>query len=138
MAQVGRVEPLRSEGRVDALRRVLPEPGPCTTVSRVERSVSEPARSRARHFDRLLLSIARLSHSHPALYAGEADDRVRTRSPRADGRAPARGGPALAGEPWACDGEMGERGHGMIQYERLVIELQRNVRKREIAPPMVA
>ena len=119
MAQVGRVEPLRSDGGVDALRRVLPEPGPCTTVSCVERSVSEPARSVARHFE-LLLSIAWLSHSHAAQYAGETDRRLRTRSPRADGRAPARGGPALAGESWACDGEMSERGHGMLQYERLV------------------
>ena len=119
MAQVGRVEPLRSDCGVDALRRVLPEPGPCTTVSRVERPVTEPARSRARHFNRLLLSIARLSHSHAAQYAGEADRRLRSRSPRAaDGRAPARGEPVLAGVPWACDWKTCEYGHEIRQYVR--------------------
>lgn len=138
MAQAGRVEPLRSDDRVDALLRVPPEPGPCTTVSCIVRSVTEPARPAARHFTQLLLSIARLLHSHAALEAGDVGRRQRTRSHRADGRAPARGEPALAGVPWACDGEMRERGHEIRQYERFVMELQRNVLKRQIAPPMIA
>ena len=84
----------------------------------------------------LLLSITRLLESHAALDVGEVGRRLRTGSHRADGRAPARGEPMLAGMPWACDGEMRERGHGIRQYERIAMELQRNVRKRRIAPPM--
>ena len=124
MAQVGRVE--RSDPMIegDALRRVSPEAGPCTTVSCVERSVPEPARSAGRHYGRLLLSIARLPHSHVALGAGEFHWPLRTRSHHADGRAPARGEPVLAGVPRACDREVGERGHGIRQYERVVNELQ--------------
>ena len=137
MAQAGRVEPLRSDDRVDALRRVPPEPGPCTTVCRVERSVPEPARSDARHFVRSQLSIARLSHSLVAL-GRDLDHGLRTRPERADGRAPARDEPAKAGVPWACDGAMDERGHEAEQYGRIVNELQPKIRKREIAPPMIA
>ena len=103
-------------GRVEALRRILPEPGPCTTVSCIE-SVTEPARPAARHFMHLLLSIARLPQSHAALGESDVGRRLRTRLHRADGRAPARGEPVLAGVPWACDGEMRERGHGIRQYE---------------------
>jgi hypothetical protein len=106
-------------------------------VSCVERSVTEPARPAERHFTHLLLSISRLSHSHAAL-VGDVGRRLRTGSHRADGRAPARGEPVLAGVPWACDGEMRERGHGIRQYERIVMELQWNTRKRQIAPPMIA
>ena len=137
LAQAGRVEPLRSDDRVDALWRVPPEPGPCTTVSCIERSVTEPARPAARHFTHLLLSVSRLLQSHTAI-GDDIHRRLRTSSHRADGRAPARGEPVLAGVPWACDGEMRERGHGIRQYERIVMELQRNLRKREIAPPMIA
>jgi hypothetical protein len=139
LAQAGRVEPLRSDDRVDALWRVPTEPGPCTTVSCVERSVTEPARPAARHFTHmLLLSISRLPQRHAALGIDDVGRRLRTGSHRADGRAPARGEPVLAGVPWACDGEMRERGHGIRLYERIVMELQWNVRKREIAPPMIA
>jgi hypothetical protein len=90
------------------------------------------------HFDRLLLSITRLPQSHAALDTGDAGRRAHARSERADGRAPARGEPVLAGVPWSCDRESGERGHGIRQYGRIELELQRSVRKREIAPPMVA
>jgi len=121
----------------DALRRVPPEPGPCTTVCRVERSVPEPARSDARHFIRSLLSITRLSHSLVAL-GRDLDHGLRTRPEHADGRAPARDEPAKAGVPWACDGAMEERGHEIGQYGRIVNELQPKIRKREIAPPMFA
>jgi hypothetical protein len=108
----------------DALRRVPPEPGPCSTVFRVERAVHEPARSPARYYGRLLLPITRLPHSHAALGLGEFHRPLRTRSHRADVRAPARGEPVLAGVPSACDREMGERGHGIRQYERLVMKLR--------------
>jgi len=137
MAQAGRVEPLRSGDRVDALWRVPPEPGPCTTVSCIERSVTEPARPAARHFTLLLLSVSRLLRSHTAI-GGDVHRRLRTSSHRADGRAPARGEPVLAGVPWACDGAMRERGHEIRQYGRIVMELQRHSRKRKIAPPMIA
>jgi hypothetical protein len=86
----------------------------------------------------LLLSISRLPQRHAALGVDDVRRRLRTGSHRADGRAPARGEPVLAGVPWACDGEMLERGHGIRLYERIVMELQWNVRKREIAPPMIA
>jgi hypothetical protein len=66
MAQAGRVEPLRSVGRVDALWRISPKPGPCTSISCIERSVTEPDRAAARHFLHLLLSIARPTQSRAA------------------------------------------------------------------------
>ena len=101
----------------DALRRAPSEPGPCTSVSCVERSETEIARSTARHFGRSLLLVARLPHSH-APVAGDIGRRLRARPERAHGRAPARGEPVLAGVPWTCDRESGEGGHGIRQYGR--------------------
>jgi hypothetical protein len=114
VAQVGRVEPLRSDAGGDALRRVPSEPGPCTTVSCVERSISEPARSAARHFRRLLLSIARFARWHSALRTADVRRPLRTRPHRADRRAPARGEPVVTGVPWACDVEIRERSHVVV------------------------
>ena len=107
----------------DALRRVPAEPGPCTSVSCVERSETETARSAARHFGRSLLSIDRLPHSHAARVAGHVGRRGHARPERADGRAPARGEPVLAGVPWACNRESGEGGHWIRQYGRFVIRV---------------
>jgi hypothetical protein len=68
-----------------------------------------------RHFV-LLLSPVLPSHSHPALRADGVDQRLHAGSHRADGRAPARGGPALAGVPWACKRELGEGSHAIRLY----------------------
>ena len=138
MAQVGRVEPLRSDGGGDALWRVSSEPGPCTTVSCVERSVPEPARPAERHFDRRLLSVARLAHSRAAHAARGVDRPRRIRPSRAHGRAPAPGEPVFAGVPWACGVEMGECGHVIVSTSRCVRSCSRECQKREIAPPMIA
>ena len=99
MAQVGRVEPLRSDGGGDALWRVPSVPGPCTTSSCVERSIPELARPAERHSDRDLLSVVLPPHA-PSAHALRGVDRpLRTRAHRAGGRAPARGEPVFAGVP---------------------------------------
>ena len=126
----------------DALWRVPSEPGPCTTSSCVERSVTELARPAERHFelhlDRRLLSVARLAHSRTAHAARGVDRPLRTRSHRAQGRAPAPGEPVFAGVPWAYGVEMGECGHVIVSTSRDVRSCSRECQKREIAPPMIA
>ena len=107
----------------DALWRVSSVHGPCTTVSCVERSETELARSVARHFGRSLLSVVRLAHSHAALVAGDVGPLLHVRPERAAGRAPALREPVLAGVPWACDRESGEGGHGIRQYARFVVRV---------------
>src|SRR5215213_6095959 len=116
----------------DALWRVTSEPGPCTTVSCIERSVAEPARPAERHLDRRLLSVARLAHSLSARVAG-GDRPRRTRSHRAQGRAPAPGEPVFAGVPWAYGVEMRECGHVIVSTSRCVpscSEKSRNAKSR--------
>ena len=137
MAQVGRVEPLRSDGGGDALRRVPSVPGPCTTSSCVERSISELARSAERHFDRQLLSVVLPSHSRSAHPASGIERPLRTCAHRADRRAPARGEPVFAGVPCGYGVEMGECGHVIVRTSRCVSSCT-EVQKREIAPPMIA
>ena len=137
MAQVGRVEPLRSDGGGDALRRVPSVPGPCTTSSCVERSISELARSAERHFDRQLLSVVLPSHSRSAHPASGIERPLRTCAHRADRRAPARGEPVFAGVPCGYGVEMGECGHVIVRTSRCVSSCS-EVQKREIAPPMIA
>ena len=124
----------------DALWRVSSEPGPCPTVSCVERSVAEPARPAERHLDRRLLSVARLSHSRTAHDARGVDrpSRTRPRPHRAQGRAPAPGEPAVAGVPWAYGVELSECSHVIVSTSRVVSSCSVKVQKREIAPPMFA
>ena len=126
----------------DALWRVSSEPGPCTSVSCVERSVTELARPAERHcerhVDRRLLSVARLAHSRAAHAARGVGRPLRIRPSRAQGRAPAPGEPVLAGVPWAYGVEMGECGHVIVSTSRCVPGCSRECQKREIAPPMIA
>ena len=126
----------------DALWRVPSEPGPCTSVSCVERSVTELARPAERHcerhVDRRLLSVARLAHSRAAHAARGVDRPLRIRPSRAQGRAPAPGEPDFAGVPWAYGVEMGECGHVIVSTSRCVPGCSRECQKREIAPPMIA
>ena len=126
----------------DALWRVPSEPGPCTTSSCVERSVTELARPAERHFelhlDRRLLSVARLVHSRTAHAARGVDRPLRIRPDRAQGRAPAPGEPVFAGVPWAYGVESGECSHVIVSTSRWVRSCSRECRKREIAPPMIA
>jgi hypothetical protein len=129
----------RSDPRVegDALWRVTSEPGPCTTVSCIERSVAEPARPAERHLDRRLLSVARLAHSRSARDTHGVDRPLRTRPRRANGRAPARGEPVFAGVPWGYGVVLDACGHVIVSTSRGVPSCN-EVQKREIAPPMIA
>src|SRR5437764_14979944 len=114
MAQVGRVLPLRSGGSRGTLGRFLRPPGSCTTSVCIERSVARHARPA-----RLLF----LSHRLPGLphaplttqvslrFVEPDDDGVRTGPVRAERRAPARGKPAYAGDPWAV-----ESGEGALHH----------------------
>jgi hypothetical protein len=102
----------------DALWRVASEPGSCTTVSCVERSVPEPDRPAERHRDRQLLSVAPLAHSRVAHAARGVDRPLHTRALGAQGRAPAPGEPVFAGVPWAYGVEMRECGHVIVSTSR--------------------
>ena len=114
MAQVGRVEPLRSGDEGDALWRVPSKPGPCTALTCLERSIPELARPAERHVRPRLLSAIMLAHSRPAHAAVGAGQPPRTRPQRADERARASREPVVAGVPWAFAVELGERGHGIV------------------------
>ena len=120
MAQVGRVEPLRSDGGGDTLGRVPSIPGPCTTSSCVERSIPEPARSAERHSGRDMLSVVLPAHSRPAHAPRGVDRPLPARAHRADRRAPARGEPLFAGVPWGFGVEMGVCGHVIVSTSRCV------------------
>lgn len=125
MAQVGRVEPLRSGGEGDALWRVPSEPGPCTFVSCVERSVPEPARPAQRHVRPRLLSVVPLAHSRPARSVRGVGGPQPTGSHCAYRRARASREAAVAGVPSAFAVELGEHGHGIVRTNESVRRLQR-------------
>jgi len=80
--------------------------------------------------------------THVSLRSAEPDG-VRTGPVRADGRAPARGGPACAGKPWTVDS--GESAlHHVIGLtlgsgdDVSVAFATAEFRKTKIAPPMIA
>ena len=131
MAQVGRVEPLRSGDEGDALWRVPSEPGPCTSLSCLERSVPEPARPAERHVHPRVLSVAALAHSRPARDAVGVGRPRRTRPHRADERARASGEPVVAGVPRAFAVELGERGHGIVSTCESVSSCSRDSRNEK-------
>lgn len=121
----------------NALWRISSVPGPCTTFPCVERSIPQLARPADRHCNRLLLSVALLAHSRAAHAARGIDGPLHARPRRAHWRAPAPGEPVFAGVPWAYGVEMRERGHEIVSTNRCMPSC-REVRKREIAPPMLA
>jgi hypothetical protein len=70
-------------------------------------------------------------------------DGVRTHPVRADGRAPARGGPACAGKPWTVDSGEGALHHVIGRTlgsgDGVSAALRdRGLLKTKIAPPMIA
>src|SRR5437868_6773560 len=119
MAQVGRGPTAPFRGSRGTLGRSLRPPGSCTTSSCVERSVAPHARPA-----RLLFSSHRLPNpqrarkaTRMALRSVEPDrDDVRAGPVRADGRAPARGGPAYAGKPWAVESAEGAWHHVIVRF----------------------
>ena len=103
-----------SGGSRETLGRSLRPPGSCTTPACIERSVARHARP-ARlvfHSNRLPNPLHAPLATHVSLRSVETDgDGVRTGPVRADGRAPARGGPARAGKPWSVDAGEGALHH---------------------------
>jgi hypothetical protein len=123
----------------DTLRRTTSAPGLCTTAHCIERSVSRharPARLRSLHHGAL---VSLVDAAHASLLLG-----TRSAPEHARGRAPARGGPARAGGPWADESGVEDR-HHEIRYRANAVKVSagrvaRRIRvwKRQIAPPMVA
>src|SRR5436190_2361778 len=146
MAQVGRVLPLRSGGSRGTLGRSLRPPGSCTASFCVERSVVRHARPARRvlHSHRPSNPLrARLATQMSLRSVEPEGDGVRTGPVRADGRAPARGGPASAGKPWTVDSGEGALHHVIgIRSDRAdgvtAAVATAEFGKTKIAPPMIA
>ena len=101
-------------GARETLGRSLRPPGSCTTSICIERSIARHARPVRLQFlsHRLPNPLHAPLATRMALRSVESDrDGVRTDPVRAEGRAPARGEPAYAGNPWAV-----ESGEGALHH----------------------
>jgi hypothetical protein len=133
-------------GSRGTLGRSLRPPGSCTASVCIERSVARHARPARLPFlsHRLPNPLRAPLATHMSLRSVEPDgDGIHTGPVRADGRAPARGGPACAGKPWTVDSGAGALHHvigitlgsgGGVSVAFATAELG----KTKIAPPMIA
>jgi hypothetical protein len=133
-------------GSRGTLGRSLRPPGSCTASVCIERSVARHARPARLPFlsHRLPNPLRAPLATHMSLRSVEPDgDGIHTGPVRADGRAPARGGPACAGKPWTVDSGAGALHHvigitlgsgGGVSVAFATAEFG----KTKIAPPMIA
>jgi hypothetical protein len=133
-------------GSRGTLGRSLRPPGSCTASVCIERSVARHARPARLPFlsHRLPNPLRAPLATHMSLRSVEPDgDGIHTGPVRADGRAPARGGPACAGKPWTVDSGAGALHHvigitlgsgGGVSVAFATAKFG----KTKIAPPMIA